>query len=213
MPNNIDCRTKLNTKKRYHIQQLASANITRSAFLGKETDKMECIDKSAKDRNLCFRLQYEYSAIREEIITRIKLRQQLIAITLALAGAFLAAGLTNSAIALVYPPISLFLAFSWAQNDWRIRDAAYYIRKNIEESLPANGWETFMKEAQKGESQTLSSYQFTVLGHGGIFLTTQAMAIGIGISQFGKTPVEIGLIILDLISVYFVIWIILKARR
>jgi hypothetical protein len=48
------------------------------------------------------------------------MRQQLVAVTLSLGGAFMAVGITQPTVALVYPPLAAFLALAWAQNDYRV---------------------------------------------------------------------------------------------
>ena len=70
----------------------------------------------------------EYNSLRGEILKRIELRQQIISITLTLAGIFLSFGLSTDTVALIYPPLAAFLSIAWAQNDFRIRDLATYIR-------------------------------------------------------------------------------------
>ncbi len=50
----------------------------------------------------------EYNSLRGEIIKRIELRQQMVTVTLTIAGVFLGVGITNKAVALVYPPIAYF---------------------------------------------------------------------------------------------------------
>jgi ABC-type polysaccharide/polyol phosphate export permease len=55
----------------------------------------------------------EYETLRDEIIKRVELRQQLLSITLGFAGAFLGVAVsfpTTPSVALIYPPIALFLA-------------------------------------------------------------------------------------------------------
>jgi hypothetical protein len=61
----------------------------------------------------------EYTALRAELLKRIELRQQILSITLTLAGVFLGFGLANTAIAFIYPSIAVFLSMLWAQNDLR----------------------------------------------------------------------------------------------
>jgi hypothetical protein len=93
----------------------------------------------------------EYTALRAEILKRIELRQQFIAMTLTIAGVFLGVGVTTDTIALVYPLLSTFLAISWAQNDSNIRRLAVYIRGHLENKTPYLGWETYVQEGKKNE--------------------------------------------------------------
>lgn len=87
----------------------------------------------------------EYAAFRSEINSRIELRHQLISITLTIASVILGFGVSNGTVALVYPPLALFLAIAWTQNDGRIRDVAGYIRTHIEPKVPGMGWETLLE--------------------------------------------------------------------
>ena len=67
----------------------------------------------------------EYNTLRGEIQKRIELRHQIVSATLAIAGAFIGVGVTNGILALIYPPIAIFLAIGWAQNDVRIYHMAH----------------------------------------------------------------------------------------
>ncbi|MGZ9234768.1 MAG: hypothetical protein ACXW4E_04520 [Anaerolineales bacterium] len=69
-------------------------------------------------------IEMEYASLRGEIRKRIEMRQQIVSVTLTLAGIFLGVGLATQTVTLVYPPLAMFLAFGWAQNDFRIRDLA-----------------------------------------------------------------------------------------
>ena len=148
------------------------------------------------------------------------MRQQLIAITLTLGGAFLAVGIKQPAVALVYPPLSLFLALAWAQNDYRVRDLAEYIRQRVEPMLAGVGWETYI-HARRGDKK-LGSWRFVVLSHGGVFLFTQLTALFVGaVGVFGDWSSQTSstrliaptLVALDLFALVRVIWIVKQAGR
>ena len=158
-------------------------------------------------------IEIEYTTSRSEILKRIELRQQIVSVTLTLAGIFMGVGLTTESVALIYPPLATFLAFAWAQNDFRIRDLAKYIRDKLESRMPGLGYETYVQQNRAEKSGGLSSWRFVVLSHGGIFLFTQLMAIGIELSKFTFSPLEWALIGVDLISVLVVIWLISKSGR
>lgn len=157
---------------------------------------------------------WEYSALRSEILKRIEMRQQIISITLTLAGIFLSFGLTNEMVTLVYPPLAMFLAFSWAQNDFRIRRTAGYIRKNLESLEIGLKYESAMHEDRIIDT-SLSTWRFVVISHSGIFLLTQILAVGIDVLQSGLkfNPLRTGLIIVDAISIILVIWISFSSTR
>lgn len=157
---------------------------------------------------------WEYAAIRSEILKRIEMRQQLISITLTLAGIFLSFGLNNEMVTLVYPPLAMFLAFGWAQNDFRIRRMGRYIRDNLESLKIGLNYESAMQEDRLVDN-SLATWRFVVISHSGIFLFTQIMAVGIDILQSGLefNPLRIGLLIIDAISIIMVTWITSKATK
>jgi hypothetical protein len=173
---------------------------------GKVTDTVEEQSKSMLDG-----IKLEYPALRSEISQRIGLRQQLIAITLTIAGVILSFGVSNGSIALVYPPLAVFLAYAWIQNDLRIRDTAIYIREQIEPKLPGLNWETFVQN-DRASSKNIR-WRRTVLSHGGIFLFTQLIAVLVGVINFRFSPLEWSLLTVDVIAVIFVLRIMGEARR
>lgn len=157
-------------------------------------------------------LELEYTTLRGEIVKRIEMRQQIIAITLTLAGIFLAVGLGTESVVLIYPLLAAFLAFGWAQNDFRIKDAAKYIRENLEGSLPGLRYETFVQQ-RRDETKGFGSWRFVVLSHGGVFLVTQILAVGIEISKFSFDTLKWALLGVDLVAVLVVIWLMTQAGR
>ena len=157
-------------------------------------------------------VELEYTTLRSEILKRIEMRQQIVSITLSLAGVFLGVGLATESVALIYPPIAMLLAFSWAQNDYRIRDAATYIRDNLEGALPGLRYETHVQQKRE-KSEGLGSWRFVVLSHGGVFLITQLLAVGIEVAKTTFNPLEIALLVVDLISIVVVIWLLRQAGR
>jgi hypothetical protein len=88
----------------------------------------------------------EYHALRDEILKRMDIRQQLFTFTLVITGTFLSLGLSVESgykILLVYPLIAMFVAGTWMQSDFRIYQIGQYIKHNIENHfLPeGKGWE------------------------------------------------------------------------
>lgn len=160
-------------------------------------------------------VEMEYTALRNEILKRIELRQQVVSITLTLAGIFLTVGLTTESVALIYPPLATFLAFAWAQNDIRIRHLATYIRKQLETTPLRLQYETFTQEERVKGKEGLAAFRIIVVSHSGIFLFTQLMAIAVEIFKFGLmvTPLQITLLVVDLFAVGFVVWVATKATR
>jgi hypothetical protein len=159
--------------------------------------------------------ELEYKSLRNEILKRIELRQQLIAISLTLAGIFLSVGLTTNLVVLIYPPLAAFLALGWAQNDFRIRDIANYIRENLESSKNNLRYETYVQKMRK-ESNGLGSWRIVVFSHSGIFIFTQLMAVGIELSKttsLNYPPIKWILLSIDLVAFLIVIWIAVQSKR
>ncbi|MBI5962964.1 MAG: hypothetical protein HY863_05775 [Chloroflexi bacterium] len=149
----------------------------------------------------------EYNSLRGEILKRIELRQQIISITLTLAGIFLSFGLSTDTVALIYPPLAAFLAIAWAQNDFRVRDLATYIRENLETVPIGLGYETYVQRA-RSKNGKLSAWRFVVISHTGIFIFTQLMAVGIELLKsmpIVLTPLEWVLLVIDFISIFVVL--------
>ena len=156
-------------------------------------------------------LQMEYGTLRNETLRRIEMRQRFTAITLAFAGAFLGIGATDGVVALVYPPLAVFMAMGWAQNELRIRELSTYIRESLEAPTPDLNWETHV-EKKRTETRKLSR-RFVTVSHAGVFLFTQLMAVGIGLLTFTWTPLEWVLLGVDLAAVLVVVWIARVAHR
>ncbi len=158
-------------------------------------------------------MELEYVSIRGEILKRIELRQQIVAVTLTLAGIFLGIGITTETVALIYPVLATFLALGWGQNDFRVRDLATYQRENIESLFPGIKYETRIHQNRRMKDGSLGSWRFVVLSHGGIFLLTQFMAIVIEFSKFTFNLLEYILLGIDVLSMVLVIWVIRQSKR
>ena len=158
-------------------------------------------------------MDVEYSALRNEITKRIEMRQQIVTLTLTLAGIFLGVGLTRASVALIYPPLATFLALGWAQNDFRIRATAKYIREQIESSTPGLGYETFVQNERESKSGGLGAWRFLVLSYSGILLITQLMAVGVEFSKWPFVPAQWALLGVDAVAVGIVIWLMAKKVR
>jgi len=123
----------------------------------------------------------EYVSLRDEIVKRIELRQQYVAISLAIAGAFLGASVafSSSPVALVFPLLAPFLAIGWAQNDLRLWDVAQYIRERFEKPGSGLGWET--RAQKQREASRNSPWRLVVVSHGGVLVFTQVLAVALGL--------------------------------
>lgn len=155
--------------------------------------------------------EIEFNALRSEVLKRIEMRQQIVSITLTLAGIFLAVGLSNSPVAFVYPSLATFLATGWAQNEIRIRQIGQYIRDRLEGALPGLGWEKYRRE---NEAKTrVGAWPLVILSPAGIFVFTQILAIGVGLYKFTFTTIEYVLFSFDVISVLLTFAILEYVRR
>ncbi len=125
-------------------------------------------------------LQAEYVALREELLKRIEARQQILSLSLTIAGAYLGVGWgSGTAVALLlYPPIAALLAAGWAQNEVLIGQLSRYIRDHLESALPGLGWEHYRRARQRETS--IAGWPIDVLATGGIFLLTQLIAVLLG---------------------------------
>lgn len=160
-------------------------------------------------------IDLEYNSLRSEILKRIELRQQIISITLTLAGIFLSFGVSTDTVALIYPPLAAFLAMGWAQNDFRIRDLATYIRENLETADIGLRYETHVQRTRKNNKK-LGAWRFVVISHTGIFVFTQLMAIGIELlksTPLVLTPLKWVLLVIDVISIFIVISVARQSGR
>lgn len=116
-------------------------------------------------------LMAEYSALRAEIIARTTIQHTLIQIALVAVAAILGFGLEQkSATAiLLYPILAMLLAAAWKQSNLRIGQIGMYTKDKIESALGGNmGWEHYL--------ETHPDY-FSTFAPGGIFITTQVVAI------------------------------------
>lgn len=136
----------------------------------------------------------QYASLRSEIEKRIDIRQQILALTLLVAGTFLTVGVQPNVPAVVllfYPLIALFLGAIWEHNDLRIGQINFYLRSEVEKHLGAlgPGWEAFRSgtfsshHRRREHHKTEPRHPLTpragliVFATRGMFFTTQAMAI------------------------------------
>jgi hypothetical protein len=120
-------------------------------------------------------------------------------------------GVNNGLIALIYPPLALFLAVTWIQNDTRLHDAGKYIMEKIETRVPGLNWETYVQK-ERGKTEN-TKRQRTIWSHGGIFIFTQLITILVGCFRITISPMAIVLLVIDFISVILVFLSLRSARR
>ncbi|MFN8531448.1 MAG: hypothetical protein U0670_22820 [Anaerolineae bacterium] len=130
----------------------------------------------------------------------------MMSITLTLAGIFLSVGLSNELVSLIFPPLAMLLAFGWAQNDFRIRETAKYIRDYLETPESGLAYETNMQKS-RNTSKGFGAWRFVVISHGGTFLLTQIMAVVIELVRYtplNLTPLKLILLVIDAVSIVVV---------
>ena len=136
----------------------------------------------------------QYTSLRSEIEKRIDIRQQILALTLLVAGTFLTVGVqpgVPGVVLLFYPLIAMFLGAIWEHNDLRVGQINFYIRTEVEKHLGAlgPGWESFRSKTfpsryRRHKFRQLEQWHpltpqsgLIVFATRGMFFTTQAMAI------------------------------------
>lgn len=165
-------------------------------------------------------LALEYKALRDEIVKRIELRQQVVIASATIAGAFLAIGVQweKTMVVMVYPFIASFLVIAWGHHDISIGRMGKFIREYMENYLVGiendfAGWETH-KKITETERWRLASKS-----HCGLFLSTQIMAIVVGAIAYATQPrplqtttMFIILAVADAVSVFLVITYMWRTR-
>lgn len=142
----------------------------------------------------------EYKSLRQEIIKRIELRQQVVQIMLAFAGVFFGFGITKPGVAFLIAPISALLAYSWAQNDKRIFELGTHIAELIEVNVEGLSWERRLLTKRMDSRD--SPWRRTVYSQGGSFLIIQLIGVGMGLMNFTFSFVEATLLVVALYSLY-----------
>jgi hypothetical protein len=179
----------------------------------------------------------EYESLRDEITTRLELRQQMFTFVLIVAGTFLSLGFQSLALSmasLVYPVIGVFLAAYFEHNDEKIGSLSAYLRR-FEEKYQLQGWETYRqgkRQKKKGEippfSTVLRSFSFPVIGlfissslgslsfsARGLFLTTQVLSLAIGgvhVVQAGQLLVALPLLVCSILATSATVIVIQHSR-
>lgn len=89
----------------------------------------------------------EYEMLRQEILGRVVMRDQMVNYATALFGAIAGAAAligkesdpdATAWVLLAYPPIATVFAWGWVTHDLRIWDMGKYIREDCQNSLPQN---------------------------------------------------------------------------
>lgn len=160
----------------------------------------------------------EYTALRNEIIKRIEMRQQLLTFTLVGAGTLMTLGATEGRAAevlLIYPILAFFLALGWTHNDVRIGELGGYLKEHVEQKLQTMKtgksvtapkgiwWEHYVTELKKRQATQAKRKKVwsaiislprrivlkaTEVAASGVFFCTQILAL---IIVFQKWPFSI----------------------
>ncbi len=142
-----------------------------------------------------------YTSLRDEIIQRITLANNIQSLTLVLAGAFLSAGLQTNireSVYLVYPLPAFFLALGWLHNDRKRFQIAEYLRTiEREAGLPAWGLRHLEFRSSTGATSLLERASSLGLFLG---LSTLMTVLGYGAAtSFGL--IEQALFVMDVLTV------------
>lgn len=109
-------------------------------------------ERADKDSSDWFDLA-EYNALRAEILQRMLLQHQLIAVTFLLAGTFFTLGLQPQIpvpTLLIYPILTYYLALGYAQHSARHHQLGNYIREHLESPTKQARWESFWRNSGSG---------------------------------------------------------------
>jgi len=130
----------------------------------------------------------ECATLHEEINTRMEQRGNLFTFTIITAGSLLSLGAAaNAQIALFYPILSLFLAAAWSDEDGKIGALGAYLHDQ-ETRRRLYGWSSYHRPRRRregflGKLQRFYPTSLLSLATRGVFLSTQALAILVGVTN------------------------------
>lgn len=130
----------------------------------------------------------ECAVLHDEINTRMAHRGNLFTFTIITAGSLLSLGAAaNAQIALFYPILSLFLAAAWSDEDGKIGALGAYLHDQ-EARYDLYGWASYHRPRKRrtgllGKLQKLYPTSLLGLATRGVFLSTQALAILVGVTN------------------------------
>ncbi|PKP07414.1 MAG: hypothetical protein CVU10_07700 [Bacteroidetes bacterium HGW-Bacteroidetes-5] len=153
----------------------------------------------------------EYESLRNEVITRIEIRQQLIYTTITLSGVILGFGINTSNLSFIFPPLAFALTLMWAQNDLRALQISDYLH-SLENEESKLGWISYYKKIQ-GKSSFKIGWPISTLAPGSMFVLTTIMSIGIGLSHFNCSLLSWSLLILDVLALVGIVLMIILAKK
>lgn len=109
----------------------------------------------------------EFGALRTEILQRAQFQQQLVSLSVVIAGTLLTVFFqfkAPSLVLLTYPVLALFLALEWSFNNTRIRQIGRYIRTEVEDAWAGPGWENHLASHAPRDSLSWLSGSVLALG-------------------------------------------------
>jgi hypothetical protein len=150
----------------------------------------------------------EYSNLRAEILKRVEIRYQLLALSITIFGALLAfVSQTKDVISLFfYPMLALFFAISWRSNQQDIWKLSDYIKKHIEDKVGQENihWEGYSN--LRGDKS--SAQKYLSFGSKGVFVITELFAILIGIILAITQPGSNNIILVSISGCFSVLFTI-----
>ena len=154
----------------------------------------------------------EYSALRNEILKRIEIRNYLLTFSLIVAGTILAFGSKDDVtvfVLLLYPILAFFIALAWMQADMQIGYIGFYIKKHIEPKLDGVKWETFYSRKRREVRKGFFARPLETSA-AGVFITTEILAVLLSIKKltFSTLTFENILLLFDILCIIWTIRII-----
>lgn len=154
----------------------------------------------------------QYLALRDEILKRMEIQNQMISLMLIASGTLISVGLQfdSTAVILAAPILAFFLAVFWANHDVRIRHIGLYIRKYIEEEFLEldKGWEGV---GGTGGTKYLAR-NLSIFASQGVFIGVQILSVVMALLITKFSAEDIILIVLDVI-VTMITFPLLRRRR
>src|SRR5579883_3617881 len=201
--------------------QLSQQNVVKEEGKYYEQKKAGMDGKLAQESEAHVELERTYfltecAVLHDEINTRMEQRGNLFTFTIITAGSLLSLGAAaNAQIALFYPILSLFLAAAWSDEDGKIGALGAYLHDQ-EARYNLYGWASHHRPRKKrtgllGKLQKLYPTSLLGLATRGVFLSTQALAILVGVTnaishdQMATTWPLLGVALLAMLLTAFVI--------
>lgn len=161
-------------------------------------------------------IEYEYQALREELVKRIELRTQMIVGTIATSAIFLVASFSEPRAALIYPMISASLFTVWVQLDIGVGQIAEYIKNHLEPVLCNPGWQKHRSINKL--SQKIFGMRLNIFAALGIFIVPQIVALILGLSatftsQTYNPPMVTFLFVISLVALALSLCLLYRVHR